>query len=131
MSKVFILARDYAEAAWIARLAGFKGSIGWDTLGDFSTLGCRGNVVLATGQHCWRTSRCADYVHVVREALVSRDLKVIHVPCPAEWTSTRFTLPADWAVPKQYQPKVVLHPPVPRLTWARRLRQMFGGSGGR
>lgn len=131
MSKVFILARDHAEAARIARLAGFKGSIGWDVMGDFNTLGCRGNVVLSTAMHCWRAERGFDYAEMIGEILISRDLKVVRVPCPPEWKETGFQLPEGWREPKQYQAKVVLHPPAPRLAWVRRLWQMFRGSDGR
>jgi hypothetical protein len=125
MPKVFILARDYSEASWIARLAGFKGSIGWDVMGDFNTMGCRGNVVLSTAMHCWRAERGFDYAEIIGELLVTRDLKLVHVPCPQEWKATGFQLPEGWDAPKEYPPRVFLHAPEPRLTWARRLRQVF------
>lgn len=127
MSRVLILAHDYGEAADIARLAGLRGSIGWDVFTVQTARFRRGNVVLSTGMHCWRGDRGFKEVHDIGNALVIGDFKTVPVPCPAAWRDTRFELPEGWAEPKVYEPKVVLYPPAPkkRSRWQRFLDRAF------
>lgn len=121
MIPVLILASDYSEAAKLARLAGLKGSIGWDVLTVNTAIGRRGAPLLSTGLHCWRSRRNFTETHDIGRVLLLGGFKVVHVPCPGDWAELGFELPPDWWEPVSVEPKVVLHPPVPkrRSRWRR------------
>lgn len=125
MEQLLILAKDLPEARRIAGLAGIGESCwGYIDRTDGKLRGTRGRVVLATSMDCWRSTRDTDTVLAIGHGLVIADCKVVPVPCPLEWERMGFRLPQDWAVPKSYEPKVILHPEK-RLSWGTRLRQMF------
>lgn len=134
MNRTFILAGSRVEAVHLARLVGFQRAPGppWDVLTTESAMGCRGNVVLSTGLDCWRRQRDHHEVQDIGALLISHDFKVVRVPCPGDWMDMGFDLPEDWAEPRTYAPKVVLHPPAPkkRSLWRRFpdfLEGIFGG----
>lgn len=97
--RVFILASDYREASLIARLAGFKGSIGWDVLDPFSVRGHHGNMVLMTETNCWRGTMGLQQVEDIRNIIAIGRFKVIQVPCPGSWREQGFHLPEGWREP--------------------------------
>lgn len=111
MTTVFILAWDHGEATEIARLAGFKGSIGWAPL-DERARGTRGACVLATSMDCWRSTRDFAVTTQMRDLMAAGDMKVTVVPCHLDWAASGYALPEGWNVPKVYPPlkdRIVMH----------------------